>query len=143
MSKETKGKVDFRNPVEVNQLIFFIRHMEKLINEHPKMKSVYTYAFKKFFPKRSINQNDYYWGAVIDPLADFLGYIPDDMHKELALKFIPKHLTNRITGEVSKIGKSTTELTTVEFEQYLENIRIWAAVELEFIIQLPNEYLEV
>lgn len=102
----------------------------------------YIVEIKQYRKKRSINQNDYYWGAVVTPLASYLGYLPDDLHKELALKFIPKHLTNRITGEITKVGRSTTELDTLEFEQYLEMVRIWALTELDFLIELPNEHLQ-
>ena len=44
-------------------------------------------------------------------------------------------------GEKIPITKSTTELSTVEFEDYVAKIRMWAASFLSLIIPLPNEIL--
>lgn len=37
-------------------------------------------------------------------------------------------------------ARSTTELSTIEFEKYLEDIRRWASMKLSCYIPLPNEY---
>lgn len=45
-----------------------------------------------------------------------------------------------MVGEVEQeVPKSTAEVTTFEFEQYLEQIRAFAAQELRMGIPLPNE----
>ena len=38
-----------------------------------------------------------------------------------------------------RVVKSTTELSTVEFEDYLDRIRRWARIKLRFDIPLPND----
>ncbi|WP_261345040.1 hypothetical protein [Limnoglobus roseus] len=40
-----------------------------------------------------------------------------------------------------KIGGSTKRLTTVEFEEYTEKVRAWAAT-MGIALPLPNETLE-
>jgi len=87
---------------------------------------------RRYRTNRSNNQNKYYWGVVIKILGDELGYMPDEMHNALRWKFLRK-------GGKLETVKSTSSLTTIEFEEYLELIRIWALRDLEINIPLPNE----
>ena len=82
---------------------------------------------------RSHEQNRYYWGVIIRLLSEHLGYSDDEMHDALKMLFLK--------DESRKIPtlRSTTELSTTEFEKYLEEIRMWAAQLLGFYIPLPNE----
>jgi len=87
---------------------------------------------RRYRTNRSNNQNRYYFGIVIKILGDELGYMPDEMHEALKWKFLRK-------GGKLETVKSTSSLTTIEFEEYLELIRIWALRDLEIAIPLPNE----
>lgn len=86
--------------------------------------------------RRSNEQNAYYHGVVLKLIADHCGYRGSDdlegLHESLKQKFLPK-------SGLLQIPKSTTALTTVEFEEYLEDIRRWAANELCIYIPVPNE----
>ena len=82
---------------------------------------------------RSVQQNRYYWGVVVDLLAAYTGYLPEEMHEALKMLFLKDN-----TRKIPTL-RSTTELTTIEFEDFLEGVRVWAASELNCIIPLPNE----
>lgn len=82
---------------------------------------------------RSENENRYYWGVVVNILADYCGYMPQEMHEALKWKFLRK-----TDGKLETV-RSTASLSTNEFEEYLEKIRIWANTELSILIPLPNE----
>ncbi|MDD5061962.1 MAG: hypothetical protein PHN44_06775 [Candidatus Marinimicrobia bacterium] len=84
--------------------------------------------------KRSLRENSYYWGVVIEILSNFTGYESEEMHEALKFKFLRTH-----EGEALESVKSTTKLNTAEFEDYLERIRRWAAQEYNCFIPLPNE----
>ena len=92
---------------------------------------------------RSPQQNKYYWGVVIQSLCDLSGYAPQEMHDICKLQFIPKHLgVTRATGDVVAeftLGGSTRTLTTIEFQNYCEQIKQWAAAELDVYIPDPDE----
>lgn len=91
---------------------------------------------------RSVDQNAWYWACVVGLVAEHTGYTPDEIHEIYKAKFIPKRLAvangnGEIKGEFV-IGGTTTSLTTVEFSEYCEAIRQWAAQELEVVIPDPR-----
>ena len=80
----------------------------------------------------SLNQNKYYWGIIIKMLGDEFGYIAEEMHDALRMRFLQTH-----TDKLPTI-KSTKKLSTKEFEEYLSKIRQWASEQGTFL-PLPNE----
>ena len=86
--------------------------------------------------RRTDSQNSYYWGVVIKMIADTCGYRTSEeyagIHSELKQKFLPK------SGRL-QIAKSTSSLNTVEFSEYIEKVRQWAAEELGIYIPDPSE----
>lgn len=88
-------------------------------------------------PTRSNNQNEYYWKIVIGLISEQTGYTPDEVHEILKQEFIGKPLN---VGEKTYNIATTTNQTTVEFEQYLSKIRQWASITLGVYIPLPNHW---
>ncbi len=90
---------------------------------------------------RSNSQNSYYWGVVIETLSDELGYTPDEMHEIIKHRFLTQN--DIIKGKTGAVyvshSKSTTSLTTKEFEDLMTRIRQWASMDLGIFIQEPNE----
>ena len=74
---------------------------------------------------RTERQNKYYWKCIVLVLGDELGYYKFEMHEILKEHFIV---------ETSK------ELSRKEFNNYCEQIRIWAQQELGIRLMTPNEY---
>lgn len=83
---------------------------------------------------RSLQQNAYYWGVVIDILANETGYTKDEMHEALKVKFLQYE---NVPGLPTM--RSSTDLSTVEFETYMEMIRRWASQDLGIVIPEPNQ----
>lgn len=90
---------------------------------------------------RSLEQNRFYFGVVVKPLAEYIGVdSTDTMHETLK----SLHLTEKIRVAYDRrrkmiVNHSTTELDTMQFEDYLERIRTWAKKFLNYIIPYPNE----
>ena len=86
---------------------------------------------------RSNNQNRYYWGSIIQPISDHTGYDPQETHEILKMMFLKKEV---LVGRTKlDIGTSTTELSTIQMEEYLSRCRMWASQELACYLPLPNE----
>lgn len=84
---------------------------------------------------RSMRQNSFYWGVVIEILADHLGYTPEEMHAALKIHFL------RFRSEQSPLisVKSTTALSAEEFNEYVNQIVMWAAKDLNVYIPDPHQ----
>ena len=83
---------------------------------------------------RSLEENGYYWGVVIPLIGEWAGYTADETHEALKAKFLSRF--DNATG-LTRL-RSTANLTTTEFEEYMSDIRQWAA-EQGCFIPLPNE----
>jgi len=88
----------------------------------------------RYSPKRSDRQNRMYWGAIINPAADELGYTPDELHAT----FRAMHLTDRT--QTVPIVRSTTGLTTVEMLQYIEAC-VRTLAEMGHVVRMPDDWL--
>jgi hypothetical protein len=87
---------------------------------------------------RSADQLSYTWGCVLDVLKKETGICKEDLWELLKMKFNPKvHFLP--TGEPVLLGQSTKLLNTKQYEDFLEQVRIWALTELNITIPLPNE----
>jgi hypothetical protein len=99
--------------------------------------------------KRSNPQNSYYFGVVIplmkqgfyNSLGEHVG--TDEIHTFLKNRFLFKEIVNEQNAEIIKMPQSTTELSTIQFEEYLDKIREFASEFLSIQIPLPNQELTI
>jgi len=84
--------------------------------------------------KRSDRQNGYYWGVVIPALCGATGYNQEQMHEALKWKFLKVHSDTEMPTV-----KSTSELSTIEFEDFMANVRMWALDFFGLEIELPQD----
>ena len=106
---------------------------ESFKNYYPKLQGRVELIVRRVRKDRSSNENRYYFGVVVKMLGDELGYTPEEMHEALKFHFL------RDESRKLPTVKSTADLSTVEFESYLTQIRQWASVEMGIYIPLPNE----
>lgn len=101
----------------------------------------YYLTIKKEYSDRSNNQNRYLWGCVYPIISNEVGYTNDEVHEICKNMFLKKWviLETKDGFKEVEITKSTKDLTTVEFENYLSQIRQWVSIELGIFIALPNE----
>ncbi len=111
----------------LNEQDNFDRYLLTLENKGIKL------IIKRIKKYRSNNENRYYWGVVVKLLSEHTGYSSDEMHDALRMLFL------RNADRKIPTLRSSTSLTTIEFENYLTEIRQWATQELDCFIPLPNE----
>ncbi len=112
-----------------------------LILEYPKRYSEYLkhisgrviLILKRPRKPRSLSENNYYWGVVIQLISDETGFTPEEAHQAMKWLFLRKQINNIFTVY------STAILNVIEFEYYVEQVRRWAQSELNIRIPLPNE----
>ena len=99
--------------------------------------------------RRSNPQNAYYWSVVLpmmqtgfyNNLGEHVGI--QEAHEFLKGRFLFREVVNQELGEVIKLSKSTTELSTIEWETYMDQIRSFSTEFLGINIPLPNETLSI
>lgn len=93
-----------------------------------------TIVIDKVRKTRSDRQNAYYHGVVCKIIADFTGHSSSEIHTAVSMKFLSMTDSKGIT-----FTRSTTDLNTIEMENYLDRIRIWARTELGVFVPMPNQ----
>ena len=90
---------------------------------------------------RSAAQNAWYWAGIVGTISEHTGYTPDEVHDILKAKFLPKRMAvadkNGVIVDELVIGGTTTRLNKLEFGEYIERIRQWAAESLDLVIHDP------
>ncbi|MBS1915702.1 MAG: hypothetical protein JST87_05455 [Bacteroidetes bacterium] len=95
-----------------------------------------------------MQQNKYYWGCLLPMVQEGLNHAgynevktPEDAHEVLKHLFLKKKIVNQNTDETIEIAGSTQKLTTVQFNEFVDEVIRWAAAYLSIAIPLPNESL--
>lgn len=94
-----------------------------------------------FLPGRSNAENRYFHGCVVPVLAEHIGYTNPEMKEILKARFLSETRgidTVHGPAEIEYI-KPTSSLNTIEFELFLEKIKVWASAELGVVIPDPGE----
>ena len=102
---------------------------------------------EKVRKKRSNPQNRHYWGIVVPLVQQGLKETGNIMtaemtHELLRLRFLKEQINvNEKTGEFLERIKSTTELSTSQFMDYISEIQQFSAEYFNINIPNPNEDL--
>ena len=87
--------------------------------------------------KRSITQNALYW-AWLTVIEDSTGNDKEDLHEYFKQKLLGYEISEVLNETIERL-KTTTKLNTKTFTDYLEGIRVFAAVELGIRLVTPQE----
>jgi hypothetical protein len=102
-------------------------------------------TIQKAKKRRTTPQNSFYHGVVVPIMQQALkdsGYLMtnESVHDMLKLRFLKESiLVNENTGEYIERIKSTTELTTTQFAEYILDIQKFAVEYFNVIIPDPNQ----
>lgn len=114
-------------------------YLKDLLNNlklHTKDKTVirYKYEVARITKKRTIQQNKYLW-LINNMLGNYLGYTADEIHYSVLL-FLRIYKKFGTDGKERKLVKKTSDMNSVELTEYIEKVKDFASMELDFFI--PN-----
>jgi len=96
--------------------------------------------------KRSLPQNNYYWGVVVPLVRAGLyeqGFdeirTNDQAHAIIKRYHLKNEVVSKDTGDILEQDGSTTELTPPAFNDFIERVARWAAEYLGIAIPAPNQ----
>lgn len=99
---------------------------------------------------RSNNQNSYVHGVIIPLVYEGLrdaGFedIKTKEDAKLVIKtlFLKKKIYNPNNGDTIEVTRHTSELTTLEMNEFIEDVIRWGAEYLNIQIPYPNEQLQL
>lgn len=130
--------IDMSNPREKAMVLEKIRGLQ----------GMHRISVKQHRQRRSDRQNRYYHPCFVQPFADFLrgqgyGVSDHDAHVILKERFLKRSLVNEKTGEVLEYTKSTADLDTQEFNEYLDACRVFLQDYAGIQVPEPSIYHEV
>lgn len=93
--------------------------------------------------KRSLPQNNYYFGVVIQEIREAFLQRGEVMDTDMVHEFLKMHFNKKYVidehGEIlAEYGGSTADLNKEQFSDYLERIIQWCAEKLHLVIPEPN-----
>jgi hypothetical protein len=95
------------------------------------------FILKKHFRKRSTSQNAWYWGLILPMIAEEMGESDlDYLHALMKSMHLSKKV--EIKGKMYTVVGRTSKLTTAQFGEYCERVRMWASKELMLDIPDPD-----
>jgi hypothetical protein len=107
--------------------------------KHPSWQRRVTITIAPEEERRRQKANRFYWVAVIKPIAEHIGYSPDQTHEILKYKFNSEliEMVDPATGEAEelKVPRSTAKLTVADFAVYVDTCVMWAAEFLGIVIE--------
>ena len=111
---------DGKKKLRIGNEGFFQHHLQKF----PEGKVVWI-TLDTRAPKRSNQQNAYYW-LCLREISLNTGLEETDIHEYLKGRYLPKQ-TITIAGDSAIIPPSTTKLSKLEFGEYMEKVIQFAA----------------
>ena len=144
MKKTSVADLDLSDPenpklVHLNRDV--VRHNLQSFGKSLRVRVTY----ETYYRKRSVEQNSVlHW--YLSEIADETGMEMLDVKDQMAKKFLVTEVKDKNdelvadpeTGEVMTRIMSTTELTTVQFNEYTEKIRMWAGEFLKMDLPEPD-----
>jgi len=100
-------------------------------------KKLVECIIKPIHKKRSLSQNRYYWGVVLQIISEVTEHSPEELHEVFKEMFL-----NKVEVMNILVPESTTKLSKSEFCQYIDRICQWALDFLGIQIPAPNEAVD-
>ncbi|RTK93083.1 hypothetical protein EKI60_06615 [Candidatus Saccharibacteria bacterium] len=96
--------------------------------------------------QRSNQQNRYWRGVVVPMVAEAMGesnhdYVADEIKKIPEVSGVMRHYCSNKDDKAYRI-RSTTELSTAEWEVFMSSVRMWASKFYSIFIPEPNESVQ-
>lgn len=88
---------------------------------------------------RTMPQNRYYHGVVVDTIAGYIGESREETHELLKERFLPRRRVELLNGQFLEMPPTTRNLTVEQMTEYIERVRVWAAQWLGLSIPDANQ----
>lgn len=113
-----------RNMLRINSPVWYRHQLQKF-----RTGETVTLYVSSRRPKRTLQQNRYYWGVYLPLIAKETGeHDLEALHKLFAGKFLSDGI-KEVLGQKVRMTRSTTSLSKSDFSEYIMNIEAETGVE--------------
>ena len=105
-------------------------------------KKSWVIEIKEYRKKRSLDQNAYIHAVPLKIIAEHTGYTIDDIKTYTCGEFMGWKKVEIMGVEVDRPIKTTSQMTTKEMTDYIENLQWFGSSTLNLRIPSPNEWVE-
>lgn len=131
-------------------IIDFDRQGERqmILDKLKELRGRQRVSITKYRPRRSDRQNRYYFPCFVKVFGEYLreqgnDHVSDeDVHEFFKAKFLTRTFADPKTGKLYNLPVSTTTLTTTEFNEYLDKIAAFLAMDFGIVVPEPSVYRE-
>jgi hypothetical protein len=95
--------------------------------------------FEPYHPRRSLDQNAFLHAVPLQLIAEHTGFNKDELRDYLLMEAFGTNEKEVLGRTIVRPVKSSSQLTTKEFNWFLEWIEAWASHTLGLLIPKPNE----
>ena len=114
--------------------IFDISDKNDLYQELKRFQLPYKVKVEPIFQKRTDTENRYYWGIVIKTISEFTGFYTHEIHNILLVMFAKIGESEDDKGREYHIVESTKGMSTMRYEKYLDDIKVFFLTEFKLLI---------
>lgn len=112
-----------KRPV-IKNMLYYQQHINRF-----KLGDKVVIEIEKRTVSRSLQQNSFYWGAVLPCIAESTGNITEDLHEFFKRKFLaPREV--EVLGKAVVFPGSTAKLSSADFFEYLQKIEHLTGIPL-------------
>lgn len=123
-----------------------IEAKRRLMSKIGTLKGLYDVTLRPRKRTRSLNQNAYYFAALVTPWTEWLreqsgdpSITSEQAHIELKRAVLgTKEIVNKETGDVIELTRTSRNLDTAEFSEFIEGAARFLA-EFAGIVVIPSE----
>ena len=148
MKRKQLARIDLSNPDKPKIIFNSVRAFNADLKDFKNNQRIWVQV-ETYRKTRSLEQNKVlHW--YINEISEETGQDANDIKDVLKKKFLTVALLDKDgeiiadnNGEVLERVKNTSELNTVEFNEFTEKIRLFAQEFLNIYLPLPNEEVEL
>lgn len=134
-----KSEPIYEYPVEIKAGVLTGFNRAEFDKEVTGLNGFYVIQLRKRKRRRTNNQNRVQWWYFTE-IAKETGHTPSRIKAICQAKFLLRDEVNEETGEVLPYIMDTSELTTLEHNDFMEDVRQWAFDYFGMVLPLPDPF---
>lgn len=142
IAPDRDGNLEFVYPVVLDKGKFIEINREAIKKELRSISGNWEWVLRKRRKKRSFRQNRTQY-MYFNILSDHTGHTPHEIKGWAQFELLKTEEVDEATGEVYQRIKDTSELSTAQHSNFMEDLRQWGWNKFGCVLPLPDHTLAI